>query len=116
RGLVRVRAEAGGGEEQAGQAGGARPGRALVRVTLPGLRGALSGGVMLTAARALGEFGAVLVVSGGLIGTTETATLYIFRALDERNDVGAYAVAVVLGAISVMLLLVLESRKRRRRR
>jgi hypothetical protein len=61
--------------------------------------------VVLTFARALGEFGAVLVVSGGIQGRTETATLYIFRALDERQYVGAYSVALVLGALSLTLVL-----------
>jgi sulfate transport system permease protein len=62
-------------------------------------------GLTLTLARALGEFGAVLVVGGGVKGRTETATLYIFRALDERQYVGAFSVALVLGMFSLLLVV-----------
>jgi sulfate transport system permease protein len=70
----------------------------------------------LTFARALGEFGAVLVVSGSVSGLTETATLYIYRALDERNSVGAHSIAVVLAFFSLLLLLAMEFLRRKRRR
>ena len=59
----------------------------------------------LTFARALGEFGAVLVIGGGIQGRTETATLYIYRALDERQYVGAYSAAIVLGLLSLALVV-----------
>ena len=59
----------------------------------------------LTAFRALGEFGAVLVIGGGVQGRTETATLYIFRALDERQYVGAYSAALVLGLLSLAFVV-----------
>jgi sulfate transport system permease protein len=62
-------------------------------------------GLTLTFARALGEFGAILVISGGVQGRTETATLYIFRALDDRQYVGAYGVALILGLVSLLLVL-----------
>jgi sulfate transport system permease protein len=62
-------------------------------------------GIVLTFARALGEFGAVLVVGGGVQGRTETATLYIYRALDERQYIGAYSAALVLGVFSLALVL-----------
>ncbi len=74
-------------------------------VTLPALRWGFVYGIVLTFARALGEFGAVLVIGGGVQGRTETATLYIFRALDERQYVGAYSVALVLGLCSLLLVL-----------
>ena len=77
-------------------------------VTFPALRWGFIYGVTLTLARALGEFGAVLVISGGIQGRTETATLYIFRALDDRQYVGAYSAAVVLGLISLVLVLSTE--------
>ena len=66
---------------------GASPWQIFWRITLPALRWGLIYGVSLTFARALGEFGAVLVVGGGVQGRTETATLYIYRALDERQYV-----------------------------
>lgn len=75
------------------------------RITLPALRWGLIYGVSLTFARALGEFGAVLVIGGGIQGRTETATLYIYRALDERQYVGAYSAAIVLGLLSLVLVV-----------
>ncbi|HET7087835.1 MAG TPA: sulfate ABC transporter permease subunit [Anaerolineae bacterium] len=74
-------------------------------VTLPALRWGFVYGIVLTFARALGEFGAVLVIGGGVQGRTETATLYIFRALDERQYVGAFSAALVLGLCSLLLVL-----------
>ena len=75
------------------------------RVTFPALRWGLIYGVTLTFARALGEFGAVLVIGGGVQGRTETATLFIYRALDERQYIGAYSAALALGLFSLILVL-----------
>jgi len=75
------------------------------RVTFPALRWGLIYGVTLTFARALGEFGAVLVIGGGVQGRTETTTLFIFRALDERQYIGAYSAALALGLFSLILVL-----------
>ncbi|HKX28032.1 MAG TPA: molybdate ABC transporter permease subunit [Blastocatellia bacterium] len=81
-------------------------------ITLPNIRWGLLYGVLLTFARAIGEFGAVLVVGGGVTLSTETSTLYIYRALDDRNEVGANTMALALAAISFTLLIVMEySRK-----
>ena len=66
----------------------------------PQLKTALIYGMTLTFARALGEFGAVLVIGGGVQGRTETATLFIFRSLDERQYTDAYVAAIVLGCFS----------------
>ncbi|HXU38212.1 MAG TPA: sulfate ABC transporter permease subunit [Blastocatellia bacterium] len=82
-------------------------------VTLPAIRWGLLYGVSLTFARAVGEIGAVLVVSGGVSRLTETSTLFIFRSLDDRNYVGANAMAVLLAAISFVILLVIELLKKR---
>jgi sulfate/thiosulfate transport system permease protein len=82
-------------------------------VTVPAIRWGLLYGVSLTFARAVGEIGAVLVVSGGVRGSTETSTLFIFRSLDDRNLVGANAMAVVLAAISFVILMVIEFLKKR---
>jgi sulfate transport system permease protein len=82
-------------------------------VTLPAIRWGLLYGVSLTFARAVGEIGAVLVVSGGVSRLTETSTLFIFRSLDDRNYVGANAMAVLLAAISFIILLVIELLKKR---
>jgi len=69
--------------------------------------------VTLTFARALGEFGAVLVVSGGVTRLTETSTLFIFRSLDDRNDVAAFSMALALAAFSFGLLLAVELVRKR---
>ena len=76
------------------------------KVIFPALRTALIYGTTLTLARALGEFGAILVIGGGIQGRTETTTLYIFRALEERQYSAAYAAALVIGLLTVMLVTV----------
>jgi len=92
-------------QEQAAATLGANGWQTFWFITLPALRWGFIYGVTLTFARALGEFGAVLVIGGGLQGRTETTTLYIFRALDERQYVGAYSAAIVLGLFSLALIL-----------
>jgi len=107
--------EIGEEEENAAYTLGAGPWRAFWSVTLPGIRSGLEYGVLLTFARAVGEVGAVLVVSGSIVGLTETATLFIFRALDERNAVAGYAMALLLALSSFVLLTAMEWIRRRAR-
>jgi sulfate transport system permease protein len=95
-------------EESAAYTLGAGRWRAFWSVTLPGIRSGLQYGVLLTFARAIGEVGAVLVVSGSIVGLTETSTLFIFRALDERNEVAGYAMALLLALSSFVLLTAME--------
>ena len=78
------------------------------RVTFPALQTGLIYGMTLTLASALGEFGAVLVIGGGAQGQTETATLYIYRALEERQYVGAYSAALLIGLCTVILVAVAD--------
>ena len=92
-------------QEQAAATMGANSWQIFWRITLPALRWGLIYGVTLTFARALGEFGAVLVIGGGVQGRTETATLYIYRALEERQYVGAYSAALLLGLLSLALVI-----------
>lgn len=92
-------------QEQAAATLGANGWQTFWLVTFPALRWGFIYGVTLTFARALGEFGAVLVIGGGLQGSTETTTLYIFRALDERQYIGAYSAALVLGLFSLILVM-----------
>jgi len=92
-------------QEQAAATMGASGWQTFRYVTFPALRWGFIYGLTLTFARALGEFGAVLVIGGGVQGQTETATLYIFRALDDRQYVGAYSAALVLGLISLVLVI-----------
>ncbi len=105
RELMPVLEEFGIEPEQAAATLGASGWQTFWRVTFPALRWGFIYGLTLTFARALGEFGAVLVIGGGVQGRTETATLYIYRALDERQYVGAYSAALVLGLLSLVLVI-----------
>jgi sulfate transport system permease protein len=92
-------------QEKAAATLGANSWQTFWKVTFPALRWGIIYGVTLTFARALGEFGAVLIIGGGVQGRTETTTLFIFRALDERQYIGAYSAALVLGLFSLILVL-----------
>lgn len=100
-------------QEQAAATLGANGWQTFWLVTFPALRWGFIYGVILTVARALGEFGAVLVVGGGVQGRTETATLYIYRALEEREYIGAYSAALVLGLLSLSLVSTAELLRRK---
>jgi sulfate/thiosulfate transport system permease protein len=92
-------------QEKASFTLGASGWRTFWRITFPALRWGLIYGITLTFARALGEFGAVIVIGGGIQGRTETATLFIYRALDERQYIAAYSAALVLGLFSLLLVI-----------
>jgi sulfate transport system permease protein len=92
-------------QEKAAATLGANSWQTFWRVTFPALRWGMIYGITLTFARALGEFGAVLVIGGGVQGRTETATLFIYRALDERQYIGAYSAALALGLFSLILVM-----------
>ena len=100
-------------QEHAAATLGANGWQTFWMVTFPALRWGFIYGVILTFARALGEFGAVLVVGGGIQGRTETVTLFIYRALDERQYVGAYSAALVLGLLSLVLVAGTELLRKR---
>jgi len=101
-------------QEKAAATLGASGWQTFWRVTFPALRWGMIYGITLTFARALGEFGAVLVIGGGVQGRTETATLFIYRALDERQYIGAYSAALVLGLFSLILVLGSDWLRRKR--
>lgn len=75
------------------------------KVVFPAMKWGLLYGVSLTFARALGEFGAVLVIGGGIQGKTETATVFIFHALEERQYIEAYSTSILLGIISMIFVI-----------
>jgi sulfate/thiosulfate transport system permease protein len=102
-------------QEQAAATLGASGWQTFWMVTFPALRHGFLYGLVLTFARALGEFGAVLVVSGGVQGRTETATVYVYRALEDRQLAGAYSAALVLGLLSLVLVLGAETLRSRER-
>ena len=116
REVVPVLQELGLEEEQAAWTLGASKAQTFFRVTLPNIRWGLLYGIALSAARAIGEVGAVLIVSGSIEGKTETATLFILRAFDQFQEQQGYIVALTLAAFSILLLIGIETFKRKRTR
>lgn len=92
-------------QEKAAATLGASGWQTFWRVTFPALRWGMIYGVTLTFARALGEFGAVLVIGGAAQGSMMTTTLFIYHALEERQYIGAYSAALALGLFSLALVL-----------
>jgi sulfate transport system permease protein len=92
---------------------GAGPFTIARRVVLPNLAPAILSGIGLAFSRALGEFGAVVLIAGNLPFKTETASVYIFGQIENDNAQGAAAAALVLLVASLVLLVIfgfLESR------
>jgi sulfate transport system permease protein len=105
REVVPVLREIGTEQEQAAATLGASGFQTFRRVTFPAIRWAVAYGVILTTARALGEFGAVSVISGRVVGKTETMTLRVEEAYQNFDYVGAYAAAVVLALVAIGTLV-----------
>jgi sulfate/thiosulfate transport system permease protein len=108
REVVPVLREIGTDQEQAAATLGASPFQTFRRITLPAIRWGVAYGVVLTTARALGEFGALSVVSGKLSGRTETLTLRVEERFQAFDLTGAYAAAVVLALMAVATLLAMN--------
>ena len=93
--------------EEASATMGATRWQTFWHVTLPSLRGAIVGGALLTFARAVGEFGSTILVSGNLANRTQTAPLYIFAKFNEGQVEAANAIAIVLAVFSFMIFSIL---------
>ena len=113
REVVPVLREFGIDQEEVARTLGAGRWRTFWMVTLPSIRWGLAYGVTLTVARSLGEFGALLVVSGNILGRTQTATLYIHDTIEGFHPEGAYAASVALAGISFVLLIGMELVRKR---
>jgi sulfate transport system permease protein len=107
--------ELGTDSEQAAATLGAGAWQTFRRVTLPAIRWAIVYGVVLTTARALGEFGAVSIVSGRIEGQTQTLPLYVQDRFENFDTTGAYAAAVVLALLAFATLLTMNLLARRTR-
>ena len=105
--------ELGVSEEEASRTLGASSLQTFFRVTLKNIRWALLYGIALSTARSIGEIGAVAIVSGNITGRTETATIYIMRQFDQFNDAEGYIVAMALALVSIVILVAIETFKRR---
>lgn len=108
REVVPVLEEVGVEQEQAAQSLGASALQRFRRITLPSIKWAVVYGVVLSLARSLGEFGAVKVVSGNVLGETRTATLVVEEKYLNFDKGGAYATAFLLALISVACIVVVS--------
>ena len=108
REVVPVLREIGTEQEQAAETLGAHPFQVFRRITLPAIRWAVAYGVVLTTARAIGEFGAVSAVSGNIEGRTQTLPLYVKAQVDSFDTAGAYASSVVLALIAIATVVALR--------
>jgi sulfate transport system permease protein len=113
REVIPVLREVGTEQEQAAETLGARPLQTFWRVTLPAIRWGVAYGVVLTTARALGEFGAVSVVSGHIAGQTETLTLHVQDRFEAFDLTGAYAASLVLALLALVTLLSMNLLRRK---
>jgi sulfate transport system permease protein len=104
RELIPLMQEQGSDEEQAAISLGAGGWQTFCRITLPNIKWGLLYGVILCTARALGEFGAVSVVSGSIRGKTTTLPLHIEILYNEYNVVAAFAMASILAALGLVTL------------
>jgi sulfate/thiosulfate transport system permease protein len=108
--------EIGDDQEQAAATLGANGWQTFWRITLPSIRWGVTYGVVLATARALGEFGAVSIVSGRISGETETLPLFVQKQFEVFNVSGAYAAGLVLALIALATLFGMNFIRRRDRK
>lgn len=105
REVIPVLEEIGPEQEEAARTLGANDWQTFWRVTLPSIRWGLLYGVLLTNARAMGEFGAVAVVSGNILGKTQTLPLFVEEAYKQYKTESAYSAAVLLAGLAVITMV-----------
>ncbi|MCL6442713.1 MAG: sulfate ABC transporter permease subunit [Alicyclobacillus sp.] len=108
RELIPMLETAGVKQEEAAFTLGASRWRTFWRITMPAIRWSIIYGLVLTIARSLGEFGAVLIVSGNLVGMTQTATLYVYQATVNHDMPSADAISLLLAAASFVILIIVQ--------
>lgn len=108
REVVPVLEEIGDDQEWAARSLGASAFQTLRRITLPGIKWAVVYGVVLALARSLGEFGAVKVVSGNIVGSTQTATLVVEERYQNFDQPTAYAISFILALASVVCIVIVS--------
>jgi sulfate/thiosulfate transport system permease protein len=106
REVAPVLREIGDEQEQAAATLGANAFQRFTRITLPSIRGALAYGVVLALARSLGEYGAVAVVSGRIVGKTQTMTLLVEERFRNFDQSAAYALSMALVFVAVVSLVI----------
>jgi sulfate/thiosulfate transport system permease protein len=107
RETIPVLREVGIEQEEAAWTLGASPLSTFFRVTMPAIRWGVTYGIVLTTARAIGEFGAVSIVSGSIAGRTETLTLHVQNRFQSFDLTGAYTASVELALLALITLLLM---------
>lgn len=105
REVLPVLEEIGAEQEEAAKTLGANGWQTFWRVTLPSIRWGLLYGVLLTNARAMGEFGAIAVVSGNITGKTQTLPLFVEEAYKQYQTQSAYTAAVLLACLAIVTMV-----------
>jgi sulfate transport system permease protein len=114
REVTPVLREIGDDQEQAAATLGATPWQTFWRITLPAIRWGLAYGIVLSTARAIGEFGAVSVISGRVAGETQTLTILVEQRYNNFDISGAYAASALLALIALVTLLGMTALSSRR--
>jgi sulfate transport system permease protein len=94
--------------EEAAASLGARPGVIFLRVILPSLLPAILSGAALAFARAVGEFGSVVLISGNVPFDTQVSSVFVYKQIESDNPIGAAAVSVVLLVLSLLVLMAIR--------
>jgi sulfate transport system permease protein len=113
REVIPVLEEFGSDQEEAARMLGASDWQIFWRVTLPNIRWGLLYGILLTNARAMGEFGAVSVVSGNIAGRTQTLPLFVEQAYKNYQTEAAFGASVILALLAFVTLVLKEVLERR---